>query len=676
VPLAASRARRWTLIVLTLGACLGADLGPQLAVAGSALVAAVAMAVLDRRHRVLGALVGAVAIQVLLRLPDLGLHGASALLTVAATVPVVVSGFLNTRTRWRRFILAGAAIFSGVVVILTLVVCVAAVARRQLVERGIDQALAGLDAARAGDDEQAATLFRDAADDLGRAADLFDAPVVRATRAVPVVGQHQLALATGTHAARDLALTAADSAETVELDGLRPVDGRIDLDAVRRVEVPLATAVASLEAAFADLDAAASPWLLPPLADRIGTLRAEMDTALPDARNALAGARLAPAMLGGDGPRTWLVMFTTPAESRLLGGFVGGWAIVSADAGGLTFVDSGPSREVNGGPGAATRHIDSPAEFVTNYDRYAPSEYFQNASASPHFPSSAEVAASFYEQSMGVEIDGVINVDPIALGSIADLVGGIDELPHATGPFDGADLAQLLLVDAYELSDADQEELLDAAVEATFDALTSTTLPGPAQLADALAPRVQEGRLLMWSPDPVEQELLVTLGLDGSLPADDGHDMLLVGIANNSPNKIDVYVDRDITYDVDHDHRTGATSATATATFTNGATLDLPEEVIGNAYGLPPGTAHTYVTIFTALHLDGAQVDGATASVTSHVEQGFQTYSMLVDVPLGGSVTVTWDLTGTLTPGPYDLRHHVQPLVRPPAFELTGPEAR
>lgn len=659
-------------MVLTLGACLGAEDGTQLAVAGASLVVAAAMAVLDRRHRVVGALVGAVAIQVLLRLPDLGFHGASALLAAAAIIPVLVSGIKNTRTRWRRPILIGAAGLAGVLVLLTLVLGGAAVARRTLIERGINEALAGLDAAKAGDDEQAAALFRSAAEDLGNAADVFDFPLVQVTRVVPVAGQHQRALATGSHAARDLALTAAESAETVDLDGLRPVDGRIDLDAVRSIEAPLTTAVTSLEGALGDLDTAATPWLLAPLASRIDDLRAEMDQALPDARTALAGARLAPSMLGGDGPRTWLVLFTTPAESRLLGGFIGSWAIISAVDGEITLVDSGPSREVNGGPGAATRRITSPAEFVVNYARYAPSEYFQNASASPHFPSSAEVAASFYEQSMGQQIDGVINVDPIALGAIADVVGGIDELPHATGPFDGADLAQLLLVDAYELSDEDQEELLDAAIEATFDALTTGTLPGPAQLADALAPQVHEGRLLFWSPDAAEQELIVTLGLDGSLPVADGHDMLLVGIANNSPNKIDVYIDRDITYDVDHEPGSGITTSTATATFTNSATLDLPPVVIGNAYDLPPGTAHTYLTIFTPLDLAEARVDGQPVFVTSHLEQGFRSYSMLVDIPLGGSVTVTWDLLGALDPGPYELRHHIQPLVRPMTFELTG----
>ncbi|MBK5224748.1 MAG: DUF4012 domain-containing protein, partial [Acidimicrobiia bacterium] len=663
VPLAASRARRWSVVVLATLTTMGSGGGRQLLAAVAPLVVAVTMAVLDRRHRVLGALVGAGSIQVLLRLPDFGFHGASALLVAAATVPLVVSGLRNTRSRWRRPLVIGGSAVGGIVLGITLMVGTAALISQGKVANGIDEARAGLDATAAGDAATAVAHFRAAAAQLDGASSMLGSRLLAPARAVPVIGQHQQALAVGTGSARDLALAAADAADAVELDGLRPTNGRVDLDAVRGIEAPLANAMGTLETALAGLSSVDSPWLASPVSSRIDDLKADMASALPDARTALAGARVAPTMLGGDGPRTWLVLFTTPAEARLLGGFVGSWATIEVSDGALTLVDSGQSRDVINGPGADDVQLDIGDEFLERYARYTPNVNFQNATVSPHFPSSAQVAASFFTQSMGTPIDGVITVDPLALGGFADLVGGVDDLPIVGGPFDGAALAELLLVSGYELASVDQEEVLDAAVQQTFSKFTAGSLPGPRGLADALSPYVHEGRLLMWSADPAEQELLVTLGLDGSLPPADGTDMVLVGIDNNGASKIDIYIDRDITHDVRYDPATGATTATVTATFTNTATLDLPEVVIGNNDDLPLGTANTYVTIFTPLALQQARVDGQIVGVASHPEQGFQTYSALVAIPPGGELTMTWELAGTLSPGGYHLRYHNQPLV-------------
>jgi hypothetical protein len=146
--------------------------------------------------------------------------------------------------------------------------------------------------------------------------------------------------------------------------------------------------------------------------------------------------------------------------------------------------------------------------------------------------------------------------------------------------------------------------------------------------------------------------------------------MVLFGVANNAPNKIDVYLDRDIQYSVSYDPEDGSVDAVATTTLTNSATTDLPPVVIGNAHGAPPGTARTYVTLFSPLDLSGLEVDGNAVPVEAHTEQGYRSYSALVEVPPGGSVTLTWHLSGELDTGGYELRHHIQPLVRSPTFEL------
>ncbi len=45
-----------------------------------------------------------------------------------------------------------------------------------------------------------------------------------------------------------------------------------------------------------------------------------IDEHLPSLDNALTAIGMAPDMLGADGPRRYLLLFTTPAESQGLGG--------------------------------------------------------------------------------------------------------------------------------------------------------------------------------------------------------------------------------------------------------------------------------------------------------------------------------------------------------------------
>ena len=41
--------------------------------------------------------------------------------------------------------------------------------------------------------------------------------------------------------------------------------------------------------------------------------------------------RLAPQMLGAEGVRRYFIAFTTPAEARGMGGFMGNWAVIDRE---------------------------------------------------------------------------------------------------------------------------------------------------------------------------------------------------------------------------------------------------------------------------------------------------------------------------------------------------------
>ena len=72
-------------------------------------------------------------------------------------------------------------------------------------------------------------------------------------------------------------------------------------------------------------------------------------------------------MLGADGPRTYLVLFTTPSESRGLGGFVGSYAELTVDDGQLASSQFGRAQDLDAA--AAGRSARQPAR-TTSCERY------------------------------------------------------------------------------------------------------------------------------------------------------------------------------------------------------------------------------------------------------------------------------------------------------------------
>lgn len=668
VAAAGSRARRWVLVAVAGVAAVvaaGAAVWFGLAAAVVGLVAAVR----GRRARVSGAVVAALAVQGLVRIGEWSWApvGTSAVVGGVCVAAVVVSGWRHSGRRVRTVSVRVAGGLVLLMAVASLGFVVSAVASFADVRAGVATAQSGIEAART-DERLAAERFRAASAELDGALGWLANPLVWPARMVPVVGVQQRAVVVATTTARDLAGSAAEGAALIERDGLRPVDGRIDTDAVAGLVAPLSEAVDSLQVASEDLAALSSPWLVGPVADRLGDLSESVAQALPPTALALQGAEVVPVMAGGDGPRQWLMLISTPAEARYLGGFVGNWALLEADGGSIDVVDDGPVRDVNRQLAVDQRAVDATDEYLARYAVYNPNVFFQNVTASPDFVSVAKVAASFWEQSVGTPVSGVISVDPFALGALVDL-GGPVEIPTLGRTFTGVELSQFLVTDLYEFDDDTQDDIFSEAIDAAVDNLTAGSLPGPGALADALADEVDEGRLLMWSPDAGEQAFIAAVGLDGALPANVGQDFAMVAVANAAPNKIDAYLERSFGYDVEFDAVTGRTTAVFTAQLTNTATLDLPEVVTGNDAGLPQGTARTVVSLFTPLLVEQLSRDGVPISVGSQSESGWRTWSTQVLIPPGGSVELRWQLRGVLAPGAYRLQWRPQPLVLPPTFD-------
>lgn len=93
---------------------------------------------------------------------------------------------------------------------------------------------------------------------------------------------------------------------------------------------------------------------------------------------------------------------------------------------------------------------------------------------------------------------------------------------------------------------------------------------------------------------------------------------------------------------------------------------DLPESVVGNYTGDALGTNRTLLSLYSALPMEAATVDGKRISMRSGTEAGWIVNSTQLGIPAGGTVTIVADFAGELDPGSgYALTLRPQPIVVP-----------
>ena len=216
-------------------------------------------------------------------------------------------------------------------------------------------------------------------------------------------------------------------------------------------------------------------------------------------------------------------------------------------------------------------------------------------------------------------------------------------------------------------------DFLDEATRVTFERITSGDLPKPVKVADTMSPLVEQGRLFGNSIHPEIEALFQRLALDGAVPAPDDGDYLSITQSNENPSKIDAYLQREVSYNATFTPDTGQVDGDLSIRLTNSApAADLPEDVIGNIRGLPPGTNHLFLTVYTPLTALSATLNDQPTGVGSLQRFGRSAYTVVVDVPPGGTATVKLQLSGLVARSRhYQLTVVRQPTVNPDDIRFT-----
>ena len=661
VTLFAANSRRWTWLILA---------GTATALAGSIWVFLLGLVALgfavhaavrtNRRDRTTGALIGALSIQALLRTTDVGFFGFTALATGVVVTIVLVSGYRTMRSRNRRRVRIASGVLFVFVVLSSLGFAITALRAKSPIDGGIHLAQLGLDSAMQAHQGAAATNWAASNRFFVQARNILDNPLSKTAYAIPVLSQHAQLATTAAGSGADITATAARAASVAPYRTLRAADGTFDLKQIATMEQPVAKTAASMTRARTDLDAVTNPWLVDKVRGQVGNYRDQLDRAIPEARRALGALRAAPELLGGNGTRRYLLLFANPAEARGMGGFIGAWAELDATNGHLELVRSGKMGELNDATDPNSRKITGEPEYLRRYGYLQPARYLQNISASPDFPTVARVAEQLYPQVGGHKVDGVMYIDPIALASLLKLTGPVkaEGIPM---PLTSKNAADFLMHGQYiEFpGTTDRSDLLSNAARATFDALTHRSLPSVSTITDTLSPMVRDRRLLASVTDQTSDRYLSSVGLTGKFPRPGDTDLLSVRVSNGSANKVDYYLHQLTGYEVGHDPKTGQTRATVDLRLTNDApaggqpsyVLGNPDTRSGNTNGEPFGSEDVQFSVYSPLHPQSMVIDGKKVGIQVERELGYWVATQTVNVPPGGRVTISLDLSGKIDVG-------------------------
>lgn len=332
-------------------------------------------------------------------------------------------------------------------------------------------------------------------------------------------------------------------------------------------------------------------------------------------------SKFAPQMLGQNETRRYLLLVQNSAEARATGGIPGALAVVTVQQGKLTLGQQSSA--------VAMGVFDPPVQFDAeqkNIYSARVGKFAQDVNLTPHFPTSAATAASMWQQRTGEQLDGVVSVDPVALGYILDATGPIELTdpklrliaPGLPAQLTGDNVVKTLLSDVYaHIEEPAQQDTYFAVVAGEIFSALSSGRGDAKALMDGMAKGVSERRILLWSAHTDEQKLLKKYPLGGSVVGE-GLSPSQFGVYFNDGTgaKMDYYVKRTVQLIRRcpvGDYSEVVVRVTSTNRAPADAATSLPEYVTGRgAFGIPPGTVQTNVVAYgpAQAHIETATQDG------------------------------------------------------------------
>lgn len=506
-----------------------------------------------------------------------------------------------------------------------------------------------------------ASQIQEARRHLERASSRFDSWPARAVGWLPLVSHNFDALEAV--AERSLpVLSAADDLSAV-LDQVEDAelveDGVIDVDLLSRLEVPLRVEASALSGYARAVEEHRTGWLLPPLWSAIDDLLIRLRQMERSARNAAELIVVAPDMLGEGGERTYLVALLNNTELRGAGGILSGVGSLRVTDGRIALGEFHHYQDLADEP--PYRRVPAPEDFQDHFGSYkADTTRWATTSSSPDLPDVGLVASRLFELTSGIEVDGVIFLDPRGLAALLPPNAAI-EVPTTDRVLTASELPAYVYQEAYGELGGGVPRRRDSLIglgHTAANVILERGLGGVARLR-SLGEAVAGGHISMVSFDEDEQDALVHSGAARELgvPVDDA---VLTTVQNIGGNKLDSYARRSVghTCRVDGENPTRCQTEITIANRTPPGLTRFEYQY--KPYGLFKNVVEIYVP--AKAELTSVEGGGERLNFTLQKEDGFNAVGVYVEIPKGEekTVTVTYELPAE---GHYSLSVVPQPLV-------------
>ncbi len=528
------------------------------------------------------------------------------------------------RIRRRIAIVATVTLVAGVVaaVVLTLYV-----GNRALVAKdSLESAQGRLATFRAALGQQGApstaALYTKLQADTSKAADQVDDPVWSAYEHIPYLGPNLKAFRQTSQLVDTLVHDGvgplAEAADGISVDSLKPRDGGVDIEPLKRLTPAIGDVDDAMRAADRSAAQIDTKDVVPQLKQPVDSLRSTIADVTPVTAQLRKVMPVLYPALGGEGKRHYLLIFQNNAEERASGGNPASMAMLNVDDG-----------KVSLGRQASSASFPFPYKepvlrFKGDWDKLYgdyTSTYVTNITMTPDFPTTARLAKKMWTGQFGGRVDGVISFDPVALSFLMRATGPVTLSDQTQITADNA--VQFLLSDVYAKypDPRVQDVVFASAAQAIFAAVTNGQGEPKSYLAQ-LQPMMDQQRLKMWSTRDDEEALLLDSPLGNMLPEDNSKTTVL-GVYNNddATSKMSYYMDEQL--------RVRANTCSATPTYTVSAkvinTLDpekaasLPEYVRAGQPRISLGGDRQWVQVYgpvgaklTSMSIDGEKVSFGT----------------------------------------------------------------
>lgn len=424
---------------------------------------------------------------------------------------------------------------------------------------------------------------------------------------LPVIGSDIASVQSAANILDDFAQTtlpelkaASDTISTASLSG---EDGSLNLEPIITLSSQLTSADELLAKQVEDLNAVPD--------SKIEQIQSALDkgrtklTTLYEALDEVTGlVNMIPSLLGSDGTRNYLLIAQTNAEVRTAGGLAGSVGSFTTDNGNISFNDFHSDQDF---PTGNVANLLGEGE-ASLWDGYGFGYYECNVTCEADYPTLAQMMAQYWTQqewAAGETVDGVMSVDPVALGAILEITGPV--VLSDSRVLDSSNTADFLLNTVYlEIATEDQDkyfqETAQQVIANMFSNMDSSKL---FQFARKMLSLAEDRHVYFWSFHDEDTEILRKANLTHEVTNDASEPVLGLYYNEAKASKIDYYARR---------------------------TTKITKSVV------PEGTQY-HVTMTLNNVLEASALSGLTTYITANTPDGSVQDDFVIMPPAGATIS-------------------------------------